>query len=86
MATNDERAAADTATETHHEPHGAAAPHGAADDVPGHDTEPGDGHGEHGAGEALGPVDVRAWTAGAVGVLLGLVMVVCLAVATGRFA
>ena len=75
---------ADTATETHHEPHGSASPHRAADDVPGH--EPDAGHGGHDDdGEALGPVAVRAWAAGAAGILLGLVVVLCLVVATGGF-
>ena len=90
----------DTATETHNEPHGSASPHGAADDVAGHEPGGGDrvsqdahgasgghaaadGHGGHDAhGEALGPVDVRAWAAGAVGILLGLVVVACMWAAT----
>jgi hypothetical protein len=79
----DERHGAhDTATETHHEPHGAASPHGAADDVPGHEPADGDagGHDEH--GEALGPIDVMAWGAGALGILLGLVVVACMVLAT----
>ncbi len=73
----------DTATETHDEPHGSASPHGAADDVPGHEPPDGDhgGHDEH--AEPLGPIDVRAWAAGAVGILLGLVVVACMFVATG---
>lgn len=92
----------DTATETHHEPHGSASPHGTADDVPGHEPAGGDRVGQdarggseahatsaaHGAdthdahSEALGPVDVRAWGAGVLGILLGLVVVACLAIAT----
>lgn len=76
----DEPLATDSATETHHEPHGSAAPHGAADDVPEHEMDDHGGHPEHGA-EELGPVDVPAWTAGVVGVLLGLVVVACLVVA-----
>ncbi len=100
--TDDQRAHGDTATETHHEPHGSASPHGAADDVPGHepaganrvaqdahggaaavahaDDGHSDGHDAH--GEALGPIDVRAWAAGAVGILLGLVVVACMWAAT----
>jgi hypothetical protein len=69
----------DTATETHHEPHGSASPHGAADDVPGH--EPAGGDDAH--GEVLGPIDVRAWAAGALGIVLGLVVVACMWAATG---
>ena len=92
----------DTATETHHEPHGSASPHGPADDVPGHEPAGGDRVGQdahraagghaasdaHGSdshdahGEALGPVNVRAWGAGVLGILLGLVVVACLAIAT----
>jgi hypothetical protein len=70
----DEATAGDTPTETHHEPHGAAAPHGPADDVPEHEMD--EVH-----GEALGPVDVMAWSAGAGGILLGLLIAACLIVA-----
>ena len=45
-------------------PHGAADDHG---DTHGHDDH------AHG-GDALGPLDVRAWGAGLVGILLGLVV------------
>ena len=67
-------AAGDTPTETHHEPHGAAAPHGAADDVPEHEMD--EAH-----GDVLGPVDVMAWSAGAGGILLGLLVAACLVIA-----
>jgi hypothetical protein len=60
-------------TETHHEPHGAAMPHGTADDI-------GD-HGEDHAGMKLGPIDVEAWLAGALGIAVGLVVAACLALA-----
>lgn len=75
----------ETATETHHEPHSGASPHGAADDVPGHDTDAAGGHDEHGhgGGERLGPIDTAAWGAGAFGVVLGLVVVACFALASG---
>jgi hypothetical protein len=66
--------AGDTPTETHHEPHGGAAPHGAVDDVPEHEMDA-----PH--GEALGPVDVMAWSAGAGGILLGLLVAACLVIA-----
>jgi hypothetical protein len=71
-----------SATETHHEPQGSASPHGAADDVPGHEP---DDAGHVGHDRPLGPIDVQAWAAGGVGILLGLVVVVCLVVATGGF-
>ena len=48
--------------------------HGAADDHGGDH-----GHDDHAhAGMALGPIDVQAWGAAAVGVLLGLVVVLAL--------
>jgi len=47
----------------------------------------GDAHGHddhaHGAGEGLGPIDTMAWGAGALGVLLGLVVAACFVLATG---
>lgn len=64
MTEHDHPTEADTATETHHEPNGSTAPHGA-----------------HAEAEDLGPVDIRAWTAGALGVALGLIVVACLVVA-----
>ena len=53
---------------------GAIAPH-ATDD---HGAE----HG-HGQDDRLEPVDVRAWGAGALGIGLGLIVAVCLRLATG---
>ena len=53
-------------------------PHGAGDH--------GDDHGpdDHAhAEEALGPVNVAAWGAGAIGIAIGLVVGLCFAVATG---
>lgn len=65
--------------------HPGAVAHHATDD---HGDE--HGHGDHspderahGAGEALGPIDVFAWGAGALGVVLGLVVAVCFILATG---
>ena len=66
--------------------------HGA--DAPGHtgavahdqtDDHGGDqGHDDHAHAELpLGPIDVAAWGAGVLGVLAGLVIAVCLVVATG---
>lgn len=40
-----------------------------------------DGHDDH-AGEALGPVDVRAWGALILGVAAGLVVALCLVITT----
>lgn len=60
-------------------------------DMPGHDSEPhglgdhGDAHGhdDHGHAEAtLGPVDLTMWTIGVGGVVVGLAMWVCFAIAT----
>jgi hypothetical protein len=74
MTVPDEPHAGETATETHHEPHGAAAPHGGVDDVSEHEMD------EH--GEPLGPLDVPAWAAGVGGVALGLIVAACLVIAT----
>lgn len=52
--------------------HAAPDDHGAADAV--------DDHG-HGA-ETLGPIDVRAWGALALGVAAGLLVVLCLVITT----
>jgi len=41
------------------------------------------GHDDHAHGEeALGPLDVAAWGAGALGVVLGIVVTVCFVLAT----
>lgn len=65
-----------------------------ATDVPGHDgavahhatDDHGDEHGHddhaHGEGESLGPIDTLAWGAGFLGLVLGLVVWVCLLLAT----
>ncbi len=67
-----------------------------ATDAPGHvGAVPGDhhattdrgtdgGHDDHGhaAEWVLGPIDVAAWGAGALGVVLGLVVAACFAIAT----
>lgn len=67
----------DTRTETHSEP-GPGDPHGGADD---HGAD--HGHDDHGhAEEPLGPVDVWAWGAGALGLLIAGVIVFCFALAT----
>jgi hypothetical protein len=64
--------AAATATETHDEPHGSAA-HGASG-----------GHDEHGHGEEpLGPIDLTMWGLGVLGVVLGALVAVLMAMSVG---
>jgi hypothetical protein len=54
-------------------PHGSAADHGADH-----------GHDDHGHGaESLGPIDLPAWGAGVLGVLLGIAVVLAIAAASG---
>lgn len=68
-----------------------------ADDAPGHEGAVGhhlpDDHGEdHGhddhahADETLGPIDAAAWGAGIAGVLIGLAIALCFALATSALA
>jgi hypothetical protein len=58
-------------------PEGTAAPHASDDHVDAH------GHDDHGeAQEPLGPIDVRAWGAGLLGVVLGLVVAAAFAATT----
>lgn len=65
-----------------------------ADDATGHEVaahhlpdDHGEDHGPddhaHRDEEALGPIDAAAWTAGAVGVLVGLVIAAAFALSTG---
>jgi hypothetical protein len=70
-------------TETSHavtpdEPGHAADDHGEPDGHAGSGDHDDHGHG----GEALGPVDVRAWGALALGVAAGLVVALCLVITT----
>ncbi len=54
-------------------------PHGSTDD---HGAD--HGHDDHAhAAESLGPIDLPAWGAGILGVLLGLLVVAAVAVASG---
>jgi hypothetical protein len=76
MSEPNETTAGDTATETHHEPHGGAMPHGDADDIAEHGQVD-----EHEAA-VLGPVDTRAWAAAFLGIALGLIVAACFVVAT----
>ena len=66
---------------TNPDPHGSDAivgPHGAGDHGEDH------GHDDHAHGdEVLGPLDPMAWGAGVLGIVGGLVVAVCLAVAAG---
>lgn len=74
----------DTRTETHSEPRHAADD---AHDDPVHDAADhgsDHSHDDHGhEAEALGPIDVSSWGAGALGIGIALIMVVCFAIATG---
>ena len=64
--------------EPHHPGDIADEPHGPDD----HGET--DGHDDHAHGsEALGPVDVQAWGAFGVGIALGLIVAVCVALSTG---
>jgi ABC-type nickel/cobalt efflux system permease component RcnA len=66
-----------TTTQTSHEP----GPDELSHATPHDETE---GHDDHAHGsEALGPVDVQAWGAFAVGIALGLIVAVCVALSTG---
>jgi hypothetical protein len=77
-------------SDTHADPH--------ADDRPGHAGSEGGHHaitdhgddGEHDdhahAEEALGPIDVRAWGAGIIGVVIGAAVAACFALTTGAWA
>lgn len=51
-------------------------------DVADHGEDAGHDDHAHADGERLGPVDVLAWGAGALGVLLGLAVALCFAIAT----
>jgi hypothetical protein len=73
--TDHQRHAGDALADHHAEDSHEAMPHSGADDHAGADDH-GGGHGDHHGGEALGPVDVQMWAAAAVGVLLGLVVMV----------
>jgi hypothetical protein len=64
-----------TTTETHREPHGGGGPHDAS-------SSAGGGHGAGHDAEPLGPVDIEAWTAGVLGIALGLIVAVCFVFAT----
>ena len=78
MSTTDAHGPAEAAdaTETHDEPHGGAGHGGGHGASGGHDDPH---HGE----EPLGPIDVTIWGLGVLGVLLGGVVAVLMAMSTG---
>ena len=55
-------------------------PHGSADD---HGADHGHDDHAHGDGDALGPIDLVAWGAGAFGILAGLAVALVMAASTG---
>lgn len=64
--------------DAHADPHAGESmvgPHGSADD---HGEDSGHDDHAHGGVTALGPIDVPAWSAAAVGVFLGLLVVLAL--------
>jgi hypothetical protein len=79
--------AQDSPTETHAEPRtdrhssdAMAGPHGSTDDhgeAHGHDDH------AHAGAATLGPIDTAAWGAGLLGILLGLLVAISLALASG---
>ncbi len=68
-----------TTTPGTHASDALAGPHGQGDhgETHGHDDH------AHGDGESLGPVDVFAWGAGALGIVAGLVVALVMAVSAG---
>lgn len=71
---------AETTTEPAHAHDGMTGPHGSMDDhgeAHGHDDH------AHTGAAALGPLDTRAWGAGLLGIVLGLVVAVALALSSG---
>jgi hypothetical protein len=56
-----------------------AGPHGAGD----HGEDHGHDDHAHGDGEALGPLDVQAWGAGALGIAAGVLVALVMAASTG---
>ena len=73
----------DQLAEARPDPHASdamAGPHGSRDDhgeAHGHDDH------AHGGAAALGPLDTLAWGAGALGILLGLVVAIAFALSSG---
>ncbi|NJD27567.1 MAG: hypothetical protein FIA92_04650 [Chloroflexi bacterium] len=66
-------------------PHGQPSDHGAdASGDHGHDDHGHDDHGHTSEAEALGPINLRAWGAGILGIALGLVVVGAFLVSNGH--
>ncbi len=66
--------------------HGPTDDHRPDDDAA-HHAAASDDHDDHAhMGEALGPVDLTAWVTGVLGVVLGLVVALCFALATAGIA
>lgn len=59
---------------------GMTGPHGSADD---HGGDHGHDDHAHGSAAGLGPVDVRAWAYGLLGIVLGLAVAVAIALGSG---
>ena len=68
-----------TSSQNPHSSDALAGPHGAAD----HGEDHGHDDHAHGEGNALGPVDLTAWGAGALGIAAGLIVALSLVVAAG---
>lgn len=68
---------------TSHDPHAddsKIGPHGSPDD---HGEDHGHDDHAHGDGEPLGPLNMAAWGAGALGIVLGLVVALAFAASAG---
>jgi hypothetical protein len=68
-----------TTSPDHHGSDAMAGPHGAGD----HGEDHGHDDHAHGDGEALGPLDVQAWGAGALGIAAGVLVALVMAASTG---
>jgi hypothetical protein len=84
MTVRDDATEDTTGTESHHEPHGAAKPHGAADEIPEHDAHHPAAHDDahHAEATVVGAIDTQMWGAAILGIALGIVVAACFLVAT----
>ncbi|HEX8026692.1 MAG TPA: hypothetical protein VF484_10840 [Candidatus Limnocylindrales bacterium] len=73
----------DDAHATTHAADGMVGPHGSMDD---HGADHGHDDHAHGSGSALGPMDIRAWGYGLLGILAGLAVAVAFALGGGFIA
>lgn len=72
----------ETTSADHADPHASDAMAGAHGSTADHGAD--HGHDDHGhAAEGLGPIDLPAWGAGLLGVVLGIAVVVAIAIAAG---